>query len=188
VYGDGPEFHWDYYNSYVIQPFLLTILQIMQKENSGWKHHYQTALKRSQRYAEILELFIAPDGTYPAIGRSITYRYGAFQLLAQLIWMQKLSNSQMNLAGVRQSLTKVIRKVTEAPDTFDDEGWLQIGLYGHQPHLAEGYISTGSLYMCAAVFLPLGLPADNNFWTTISEASIEDKIWSGKDMRPNHAI
>jgi hypothetical protein len=187
VYGDGPEFHWDYYNSYVIQPFLLTILQIMQKENSGWKHHYQTALKRSQRYAEILELFIAPDGTYPAIGRSITYRYAAFQLLSQIAWMQKLPN-YLDPAGVRGSLTKVIRKITEAPGTFDNEGWLRIGLYGHQPHLAESYISTGSLYMCAAVFLPLGLTADDEFWTATPEDSIEEKIWSGKDMEPNHAI
>jgi hypothetical protein len=26
VYGDGNDFHWDYYNSYVIQPFLATLL------------------------------------------------------------------------------------------------------------------------------------------------------------------
>jgi hypothetical protein len=187
VYGDGPEFHWDYYNSYVIQPFLLTILKIMQKKNSGWKSHYQKALKRSQRYAEILELFIAPDGTYPAIGRSITYRYAAFQLLSQIAWMQKLPD-YLDPAGVRGSLTKVIRKITDAPGTFDNNGWLQIGLYGHQPHLAEGYISTGSLYMCAAVFLPLGLPADNKFWTAAPKKSVEEKIWSGKDMGPNHAI
>ena len=25
MYGDGPQFHWDYYNSFVIQPFLLQI-------------------------------------------------------------------------------------------------------------------------------------------------------------------
>src|ERR1035441_30248 len=26
LYGDGPRFHWDYYNSYVIQPMLLDVL------------------------------------------------------------------------------------------------------------------------------------------------------------------
>jgi hypothetical protein len=30
----------------------------------------------------------------------------------------------------------------EAPDTFDHEGWLQIGFCGHQPSLGEGCIST----------------------------------------------
>jgi hypothetical protein len=28
IYGDGAEFHWDYYNSYVIQPMLLEILRV----------------------------------------------------------------------------------------------------------------------------------------------------------------
>jgi hypothetical protein len=27
IYGDGPEFHWDYYNSFVIQPMLVAIVQ-----------------------------------------------------------------------------------------------------------------------------------------------------------------
>ncbi|HYW33822.1 MAG TPA: DUF2264 domain-containing protein, partial [Balneolaceae bacterium] len=67
-------------------------------------------------------------------------------------------------------------------------GWLRIGLYGHQPHLGEFYISTGSLYLCAAVFLPLGLPADDKFWEAKSEPSIEKQIWSGHDMEADHAL
>ena len=31
AYGDGPEFHWDYYNSYVIHPMLLDILAICRE-------------------------------------------------------------------------------------------------------------------------------------------------------------
>ena len=26
IYGDGPQFHWDYYNSFVIHPMLLDVL------------------------------------------------------------------------------------------------------------------------------------------------------------------
>ena len=44
-------------------------------------------------------------------------------------------------------------------------GWLQLGAVGHQPLQAEGYISTGSLYLCAVGLLHLGLPADDPFWT-----------------------
>src|SRR5262249_7740332 len=29
VYGDGPEFHWDYYNSFVIQPMLLDVVETL---------------------------------------------------------------------------------------------------------------------------------------------------------------
>jgi len=32
---------------------------------------------------------------------------------------------------------------------------VQERLVGHQPHLAEPYISTGSLYLCTVAFLPL---------------------------------
>lgn len=187
IYGDGPVFHWDYYNSYVIQPFLLTILDVMRKHNRRYEWQYQKALKISQRYADILERLIASDGTYPAIGRSITYRYGAFQLLSQMAWIKELP-SKLPAAQVRTSLTKVIKKVTGAPGMFDEKGWLNIGLYGHQPHLAEFYISTGSLYLCTAVFLPLGLPANDEFWTGSKMESIESEIWSGKDMQADHSI
>ena len=47
--------------------------------------------------------------------------------------------------------------------TFDKNGWLQIGVYGHQPGVAEVYISTGSLYLCSEAFLMLGLPPGDPF-------------------------
>ena len=33
IYGDGPAFHWDYYNSFVIQPMLLDVLDVVRDEN-----------------------------------------------------------------------------------------------------------------------------------------------------------
>ncbi len=36
LYGDGPAFHWDYYNSFVIQPMLLQILETISKSSSVW--------------------------------------------------------------------------------------------------------------------------------------------------------
>ena len=42
---------------------------------------------------------------------------------------------------------------------FDEHGWLTLGFAGHQPQIAERYISTGSLYLCSTVFTALGLPA-----------------------------
>ena len=35
VYGDGPEFHWDYYNSFVIHPMLLDVLPRASDEIAG---------------------------------------------------------------------------------------------------------------------------------------------------------
>jgi hypothetical protein len=76
----------------------------------------------------------------------------------------------------------------DAPGTFDAKGWLQIGLCGHQPSIGETYISTGSLYLCSEAFLPLGLPADDPFWLAPTEDWTAKKIWSGQDVKVDHAI
>ena len=189
VYGDGPEFHWDYYNSYVIQPMLLdvtrTLKDVLMRNDYG-----ETAealfLSRTRRYAAILERMIAADGTFPAIGRSITYRTGAFHALAQMALWNELPDG-VSPAQVRCALTAVIKKCFEAKGTFDRNGWLTIGLCGHQPSLGEYYISTGSLYLCTFVFLPLGLPADHPFWKDPDEPYTAIKIWNGtnSDSLPN---
>ncbi|MOA04321.1 hypothetical protein D3C78_1238690 [compost metagenome] len=121
---------------------------------------------------------IAPDGTYPPIGRSLAYRFGAFHSLAQSAVREDLP-AELSPAQVRCALTAVIRRTIEQPGTFTAEGWLQIGFCGHQPDVAERYISTGSLYLCAAVFLPLGLPASHPFWSSAPEEWTSRKAWSG---------
>ena len=90
-------------------------------------------------------------------------------------------------AQVRCALTAVIKRQM-APGTFDENGWLTLGFCGHQPGVAEGYVSTGSAYLCTFVFLPLGLPADNEFWTAPDEEWTSQKIWSGKPIKTDHAI
>ena len=37
AYGDGPAFHWDYYNSFVIHPMLLDVLDTFRDETPAWK-------------------------------------------------------------------------------------------------------------------------------------------------------
>ena len=37
VYGDGSQFHWDYYNSFVIQPLLLEILKVCKEKDHALK-------------------------------------------------------------------------------------------------------------------------------------------------------
>lgn len=178
MYGDGPDFHWDYYNSFVIQPMLLDILKTMEQKEMGRKKDFEIVLARAKRYAEIQERLISPEGTYPPIGRSLAYRFGAFQLLSQIALWQELPE-EISPAQVRSALYAVIKNQIEAPGTFDENGWLQVGFYGHQPNIGEGYISTGSLYLCSEAFLVLGLPADNPFWANPPEAWTQKKIWSG---------
>ena len=187
VYGDGPDFHWDYYNSYVIQPMLLDIVQTLVTTKKGDQALLDTIRTRAQRYAQIQERLIGPDGSFAAFGRSLAYRCGAFQLLAQVV-LQKQLPPELTPGQVRSALTAVIRRTMDAPGTFDAKGWLQIGLCGHQPSIGETYISTGSLYLCSEAFLPLGLPADDPFWLAPTEDWTAKKIWSGQDVKVDHAI
>lgn len=187
MYGDGPEFHWDYYNSYVIHPYLFDILSIARAKDPALEAAAEKVLEHNSRYAIIQEHLIAADGSFPAIGRSITYRTGAFHHLANIALHRRLPG-QIKPAQVRCALTAVIKKVTEAKDMFDANGWLQIGLYGHQPSLAESYISTGSLYLCSAILLPLGLPGSDSFWNDPDEEWTARKVEKGVDMPADHSI
>ena len=187
LYGDGPSFHWDYYNSFVIQPMLLDVVGTLGKENPKWAAMQKKILDRAQRYAAIQEKLISPEGTYPAIGRSLAYRFGAFQLLGQMTLRRQLPN-EISPGQVRCALSAVIRKMIEAPGTFDKNGFLQIGFCGHQPNIGEGYISTGSLYLCTVGLLPLGLPPTDEFWTCDPSEWSSQRAWSGQSVSTDHAI
>ena len=187
AYGDGPEFHWDYYNSYVIHPMLIDVVEQMARVSPRWTSLREGVLARARRYAAVQERLIAPDGSFPPLGRSIAYRCGAFQLLAQMALRRQLPEG-MPPPQVRSALTAVIRRTLDATGTFDANGWLTIGLAGHQPSLAEGYISTGSLYLCTLAFLPLGLPAEDPFWAGPATDWTSRCIWAGKDEAADHAL
>ncbi len=187
LYGDGPDFHWDYYNSFVIQPMLVDVLQELMKHGKKYEKTYETVQKRAKRYAAVQEKLISPEGTFPAIGRSLPYRFGAFQLLAQISLQHQLPN-ELKPAQVRCALTAVIKRMIEAPGVFDPNSWLTIGFCGHQPNIGESYISTGSLYLCSVGLLPLGLRPDDPFWADAPLDWTSRKIWGGQDFPADHAI
>jgi hypothetical protein len=186
TYGDGPRFHADYYNSYVIHSFLLALIDVVGQEDAAWRAMAEPIRARAARYAVLQERAIAPDGSFPAIGRSLTYRCGAFHLLADIALREALP-AGLPPEQVRSGLSATLQKTLLAPGTFDANGWLRIGLAGHQPSLGETYISTGSLYLCTAAFLPLGLSAENRFWSGPETPWTSVRIWRGDDVMRDHA-
>ena len=187
VYGDGKNYHQDYYNSFVIQPMLLDILKTVKSVDKCYESFLPIAEARAARYAEILERMIAPDGSYPIVGRSICYRFGCFQMLSDAA-LQGILPEQISPASVRCGLTAVLHRVTDGDVCFDSDGWLLPGVIGHQPELAERYISTGSLYLCCAVFLPLGLAPSDPFWSSADELWTGAKAWQGGHIHIDHAL
>lgn len=186
IFGDGPDFHWDYYNSYVIQPFMVDILRFLPDKSYDFLRTRMD--KIAPRYAAIQERLIASDGSFPVIGRSICYRAGAFHHLANMAFLRQLP-SEIAPAQVRSALTAVLHKTLNNPKNYDSKGWLYIGLNGHQPDLGESYISTGSLFLTATALLPLGLPATDAFWANPATDWTSRRIWEkGENLPTDHAV
>lgn len=190
-YADGQgTFAFDYYTSYVFHGMYLETLQNMIDAGSGgWGINYkkfrERALKRAQKFSIILERFISPEGTFPVIGRSTPYRMAAMQPLALMAWYQTLPEDLSN-GQVRAALTKVLHRMFDHQENFNEAGYLTIGFCGSQPETADWYTNNGSLYMTSLAFMPLGLPADHPFWTDKAEPWTQVKAWGGQPFPKDH--
>ena len=189
-YADGPVFAFDYYSSYVFHPMYLETLQAMvdAKVNSrlDYQKYYDRELKRCQKYSIILERFISPEGTFPAFGRSIPYRMATMQPLALMAWYQTLPKDLSN-GQVRAALTKVLHRMFDKQNNFNEKGYLSIGFCGNsQKNVADWYTNNGSLYMTTLAFMPLGLPADHPFWTDAAQPWTQVKAWNNQQFPKDH--
>ncbi len=186
-YGDGRDFHLDYYNSLVIQPMLTEVLVVAAKHGLKNADFCPQQQRRLGRYAEQLERMISPEGSYPVIGRSITYRFGSFHAMSSAALMHLLP-AHLNPAQVRCGLTAVIRRQLSQPNTFDANGWLRVGYTGAQINMSEDYINTGSEYLCCAAFCALGLPVTDPFWANPYAPWSGLRAWNNVEIPRDHSI
>ncbi len=189
-YADGPVFAFDYYSSYVFHPMYLETLQAMidAKANTrlDYKKYYDREMKRCQKYAIILERLISPEGTFPVFGRSIPYRMATMQPLALMAWYQTMPKDLSN-GQVRAALTKVLHRMFDQENNFNEKGYLSIGFCGtNQKDVADWYTNNGSLYMTTLAFMPLGLAADHPFWTDAAQPWTQVKAWSNQPFPKDH--
>ena len=187
MYRDGDDFALDYYNSFVIHPYLVDLIRVIGDQDEQWKMLKNPIFKRAGRFAEILERLISPEGTFPPLGRSMSYRFGAFHALSQAALLNMLPDN-LAPAQVRCALTAVIRRIMDVPGNFDANGWLTPGFCGSQPELLEGYISVGSSYLCTTAFLALGVAPDNSFWSAAPQPWSCQKIYSGITLQKDIAL
>jgi hypothetical protein len=189
---DGEAFHFDYYNSFVMFPMLVEVLEVLAKfKGPFWNGKpdelLAQGLKRMQRYSEHLERFISPQGTFPPIGRSLTYRTAAFQPLALLAWRKQLPAS-LPEGQVRAAMHAVHQAVWSAPSNFTKDGYLTIGFVGHQPELGDWYSNNGSMYIASETFIALGLPALDTYWTAPAQDWTQKKAFSGNKFPKDYAV
>lgn len=191
-FSDGPRFHFDYYNSYVIHPMLTQILEVLVATGARFNNLKTSELlalqvRRMQRFGEHLERMIGPDGAFAAIGRSLTYRTAAHQPLAMLAWRKQLPNS-LPEGQVRAATVAAQRRVFADPSNFDAQGFLTLGFTRHQPTLADIYSNAGSMYITSESLLALGLPADDSYWTAKPQPWTMRRAYSGQDFRKDYYV
>ncbi|ESQ84889.1 hypothetical protein AEAC466_07475 [Asticcacaulis sp. AC466] len=189
---DGVHFHYDYYNSYVIYPMMVEILEVLERLNPSFNNlkpadQHALWLKRMQRYGEHLERMISPEGTYPPIGRSMTYRTAAFQPLGLLAWRKALPDS-LPEGQVRAALTAAQKRIFANPSNFNEAGYLTIGFAGHQPTLGDWYSNNGSMYIVSESFLALGLPANDSYWTTPALPWTAKKAFANETFKKDYYV
>ena len=188
-YADGPEFSFDYYSSYVFHPMYLETLANMRDAGAytriHYRNYYDRALKRTQKFAIVLERLISPEGTFPVFGRSIPYRMATMQPLALMAWYGKLPHGLTN-GQVRGALTAVMHNMFDDKENYNEAGFLTIGFAGRQPNVADWYTNNGSLYMTSLAFMPLGLPAAHPFWSDAEQPWTNRKAWGGKPFPKDH--
>lgn len=187
TYGDGPALHHDYYNSFVIQPMMLDVVEAGVAMGMYDDADRRRVVRRARRCAAVLERMISPEGAIPPLGRSLAYRFGCLQLLGQVALRDELPD-ELSPAQARCGMTAAMRRLAEAPGTFDAAGWLTVGFAGEQPAIGERYISRGSVYLCSAALLPLGLSADHPFWADADQPWTSRRIYDGQDVPADHAL
>jgi hypothetical protein len=182
-YKDGPGFHMDYYNSFVMLPFLYVIYNELKKDihRSIFQTRFKTIVCRIARHAEFLERLIAPDGTFPLFGRSIVYRSAVFHTLAFCVAHVPAlpvtdDGCALGLGQIRRALGRVHSRLF-GPEQFDAAGYLQLGFLGAQPGVANQYSNNGSCYFTGLSFLVLGLPDSHPFWTSDDQMYTQEIAW-----------
>ncbi len=187
IYSDGEDFTSGYFNSIVIHPMLNDILKVMRKYGIREGEFLDVQLMRSSRLSSQLERTISPEGTYPLLGSCLTYRCGIFHLLSQAALLKILPRN-IHPAQVRSALTAVLKRQFGANQNFSSNGWLLFGLNGSQMDISESDINTGSLYFCCAIFIALGLPESDLFWTEPFAEWSSVKAWNGSKIEKDQTI
>jgi len=178
-YGDGQDFSMDHYNSFVIHPMLMDILNHIEKQGlKNSKTYKAKQVPRYKRYIEIQERMISPEGAYPVFGRTLICRFGTFHALAQASLLDLLANN-ISPSQVRGALNAGLKRHMESDSNSDSEGFMTVGFNGTQETMAEHYVSSGSAYHCRRILLPLGLSNNHPCWMDRDSEWTSLKAFSG---------
>jgi hypothetical protein len=182
-YVDGPTDEFELYNAWMFgwHYFLWTWIDGDRRPD-----HRQLVLERGRSFIEGFLHFFGANGSYPAWGRSIVYKFAA---LAPFAVGHFLKIAPDNPGLLRRVSSGCIRYFYDH-GLFDPEGhFVRQGYHGDFPPAGEAYISPGSPYWCCHGLFGLTFDPDDAFWmATESPLPVEQEDFELVLPAPGYVI
>ncbi len=163
-YVDGPGDEFELYNAWMFgwHYFLWTWIDGARRPD-----HRQQVLERGRSFIDGLLHFFGANGSYPAWGRSIVYRFAALAPFAVGHFL-KIAPDDPGL--LRRVSSGNIRYFYDHGFLDSDDHFVRQGYHGDFAAAGEAYISPGSPYWCCHGLFALTFDRDDPFWTAAETA------------------
>jgi hypothetical protein len=158
-YVDGPTDEFELYNAWMFGWHYLLWTWI---DGDRRPDQRQLVLERGRSFIEGFLHFFGANGSYPAWGRSIVYRFAALAPFAVGHFL-KIAPEDPGL--LRRVSSGCIRYFYDHGLFDPDDHFVRQGYHGDFPAAGEAYISPGSPYWCCHGLFALTFDRDDPFWT-----------------------
>ncbi len=160
-YVDGPASEFELYNAWMFNWHFLLWAWI---DGDRQPEIQARVLDRARSFIAGFAHFFGSNGSYPAWGRSLVYRFSA---LAAFATGRFLANAPDD-PGMLRRLSSGCLKYFDEHGLFDpDDHFVRQGYHGDFPAAGEPYLSPGSPYWCCHGLFALTFDADDAFWTSV---------------------
>ena len=160
-YVDGPANEFELYNAWMFGWHYLLWAWIDGERRPDQR---QRVLHRGRSFLNNFLYFFGANGSYPAWGRSIVYRFAALAPLGVGHFLEIAPEEPGLLRRVSSGCIRYFyeRELFDPKDHFVRQGY-----HGDFPAAGEGYISPGSPYWCCHGLFALTFDQEDPFWTAV---------------------
>lgn len=160
-YADGPGNEFELYNAWMFGWHYLLWAWIDGERRPDQR---ERVLQRSRSFLAGFQHFFGSNGSYPAWGRSIVYRFSAISTFA-VGYLLGIAPSGPGM--LRRLSSGCMRYFYEHGFIDPVEDYILQGYHGRFPQAGESYISPGSPYWACHAFFALAFSQDDPFWSAV---------------------